>query len=62
MIDALNRHEPDTKFIITSPFSHWIWERNITVLALLSYAIQNACSTRSNVQKAIKEVTSEEVL
>ena len=62
MIDAPNRHEPDAKFIVTAPFCHWIWERNITVLALLLYTIQNAHSTRSNVQKAIKEATSEEML
>ena len=39
MIDAPNWHEPDTKYIVTAPYCHWIWETNITVLALLSYAI-----------------------
>ena len=62
VIDASNRRESDAKFIITAPFCHWIWERDITVLALLLYAIWNTCSTRSNDQKAIKEATSEEVL
>ena len=62
VIDAPNRHEPDAKFIATAPFCHWIQERNITVLALLLYTIRNTRSTRSNVQKAIKEATSEEML
>ena len=62
MIDAPNRHEPNAKFIVTAPFCHWIRDRNIKVLALLLYTIRNAHSTRSNVQKAIKEATSEEML
>ena len=62
MIDAPNRCEPNAKFVLTAPFCHWIQERNITVLSLLSHTIQNAHSTRSNVQKAIKEATSEEML
>ena len=62
MIDTPNRHEPDAKYVVIAPYCHWIWERNITVLALLSYAIQNAYLTRGNVQKAIKEAPSEEML
>ena len=62
VIDAPNRHELNAKFVVTAPFCHWIRERNVTVLTLLLYAIQNARSTRSNVQKAIKEATSEEML
>ena len=62
MIDAPNRCKPDAKYVVTAPFCHWIWERNITVLALLLYATQNAHSTRGNVQKAIKEAPSEEML
>ena len=62
MIDAPNRHEPDIKFIVTAPFCHWIRERNITVLALLLYATRTTHTTRGNVQKAIKEVHSEEML
>ena len=37
MIDAPNRHEPNTKYVVTAPYCHWIQERNITVIALLSY-------------------------
>ena len=62
MIDAPNRHEPDTKYIVTAPYCHLIQDRNITVLALLSYAIHNAHLTRGNVQKAIKEAPTEETL
>ena len=62
VIDAPNRCEPDAKYIVTAPFCHWIRERNITVFALLSYTIQNAHFTRGNVQKAIKEAASEEML
>ena len=62
VIDTPNRREPDAKYVVTAPFCHWIRERNITVLALLSYATQNAHSTRGNVQKAIKEAPSEEML
>ena len=49
MIDAPNRREPDAKYVITVPYCHWIRERNITVLALLSYAICKGHSTRDNV-------------
>ena len=62
MIDTPNRCEPDAKYIVTAPYCHWIRERNITVFALLSYTIQNTHSTRGNVQKAIKEAPSEEML
>ena len=62
MIDTPNRRKPDAKFVITAPFCYWIWERNITVLALLSYTTQNTHSTRGNVQKAIKDAPSEETL
>ena len=62
LIDAPNRLEPDTIYVITAPYCHWIWERNITMLALLSYAVRNAHLTRGNVQKAIKEAPTEETL
>ena len=62
MIDVPNRHEPNTKYVVTAPYCHWIQERNITVIALLSYATQNTHSTRSNVQKAIREAPLEETL
>ena len=62
MIDAPNRREPDTKYIVTAPLCHWIWERSITVSALLSYTIRITHSARSNVQKAIKNAHLEEVL
>ena len=48
MIDAPNRKEPDAKFVITAPFCHWIRERNITVIALLSYATR---TTHSNIRQ-----------
>ena len=62
MINAPNRPEPDAKYVITAPYCHWIWERSITVLVLLSYAIHNAHLTRSVVKTAIKEVPTEETL
>ena len=62
VIDTPNRWEPDTKYIVTAPFCHWIRERSITVSALLSYAIRITHSARSNVQKAIKNAPLEEVL
>ena len=62
MIDAPNRWEPDTKYIITAPCCHWIRKRSFTVSALLSYAIRITHSARSNVQKAIRNAHSEEVL
>ena len=62
VINAHNRLKPDTKYIVTAPYCHWIRERNITVLALLSYAVCNTHLTRGNVQKAIKESPTEETL
>ena len=62
VIDTPNRHEPDAKYVVTAPYCHWIRERNITVLALLSYTVHNAHITRGNVQKAIKEAPTEETL
>ena len=62
VIDAPNRWEPDAKFVVTALFFHWIWERNITVSALLSYATRTTHTTRGNVQKAIKDAHSEEIL
>ena len=62
VIDAPNRWEPDAKYVVTAPFCHWIRERSITVSALLSYAIRITHSARSNIQKAIKNAPSEEVL
>ena len=62
VIDAPNRQEPDAKYAVTAPLCHWIQERSITVSALLSYAIRITHSARSNIQKAIKNAPSEEVL
>ena len=62
MIDAPNRQEPDTKYVVTAPFCHWIRERNITVSVLLSYTIRITHTARSNIQKAIKNTPSEEAL
>ena len=62
MIDAPNRWEPDAKFVITAPFCHWIRERNITVSMLLSYATRTTHIAKGNIQKAIKEAPSEEIL
>ena len=42
-------------------YCHWIWERNITVLALLAYTTLNIHVTR-NVKSAIKEAPTNEVL
>ena len=62
VINAPNRLKPDTKYIITAPYCHWIQERSITVLALLLYAICNAHLTRGIVKTAIKDVHTEEAL
>ena len=62
VIDAPNSWEPNAKYVVTAPFSHWIRERSITVSALLSYAIRITHTARSNVQKAIKNAPSEEAL
>ena len=62
VIDAHNRWEPDAKFVVTATFCHWIRERSITVLALLLYATRTTHTTRGNIQKAIKEAHSEEIL
>ena len=62
VINTPNRLEPDTKYIVTAPYYHWIWERSITVLALLLYAICNAHLTRGIVKTAIKDVHTEEAL
>ena len=40
VIDTPNSWEPNAKYVVTAPFCHWIQERNITVRALLSYAIR----------------------
>ena len=39
VINTPNRLELDAKYIVTEPNCHWIQERSITVLALLSHAI-----------------------
>ena len=62
VIDVPNRQEADAKYIVTAPFCHWIQERNITVSALLSYAIRITHTARGNVQRAIKDAPSEEAL
>ena len=62
VINTPNRLKPDAKYVITAPYCHWIQERNITVLALLSYTVCNAHLTRGKVQKAIKEASTEETL
>ena len=62
MINTPNRLEPNAKYFVTAPYCHWIWERSITVLALLLYTVHNTQLTRGNVQKAIKEAPTEETL
>ena len=62
VIDTPNRQKPDAKYIVTAPLCHWIPERSITVSALLSYAIRITHSARTNLQKAIKNALTEEVL
>ena len=53
-IDAPSRDEPDTKYVVTAPYYHCIWERHITVLALLAYTTQNAQVTWNIIKSAIK--------
>ena len=62
MINTPNRNKPNTKYIITAPYCHWIRERSITVLALLLYAICNTHLTRGIVKTAIKDAHTEEAL
>ena len=62
VINTPNRLELDSKYVITAPYCHWTWERSITVLSLLSYAIRNAHLTRGIVKTAIKDVHTEEAL
>ena len=62
VINKPSRLKPDTKYVITAPYCHWIQERSITVLALLSYAIRNAHLTRGIVKTAVKDAHTEEVL
>ena len=62
VVNTPNRLKPDTKYVITAPYCHWIQERSITVLALLSYAIRNAHLTKGVVKTAIKDAHTEEAL
>ena len=62
MINTPNRVKPDAKYVVTAPYCHWTWERNITVLALLVYTTQNTHVTRNVVKSAIKEAPTEEAL
>ena len=60
-IDAPSRHKPDAKYVVTAPYSHWIRQRHITVLALLAYATQNAQVTRNVVKSAIEEALHQRI-
>ena len=60
VINTPNRLEPDTRYVVTAPYCHW--ERSITVLALLWYAIHNTHLTRGIVKTAIKDAHTEQVL
>ena len=62
VINEPNRLEPDTKYIITAPYCHWIQERSITVHALLSYVICNSHLTRGIVKTVFKDADTEEAL
>ena len=57
-----NRWKLNAKYIVTAPFCHWIRERNITVSALLSYAIRITHTARGSIQKAIRDAPLEEML
>ena len=41
-IETLAGQETGTKYVVIVSNCHWIWERNITVIALLTYATQRA--------------------
>ena len=62
MIDTPTRLEADAKYIVTVSNCHWIQERNITILTLLTYTTQNIQITRNYVKSAIKEAPIKEVL
>ena len=57
-----SRQEAWAKYVITVSNCHYIHERNITVVALLAYATQRAQVARNNLQSAIKEEPTEEIL
>ena len=61
-IDMPNRNEAHAKYVVTVASCHWMQERNITVLAVLSYAIQNAQLTKTNMKIATKEGPTKEGL
>ena len=61
-INAPARFEADAKYIVTVSNCHWIWEINITVLALLTYVTQNVQVNWNYVKSTIKEAPTEEVL
>ena len=55
MIDTPAGQEADAKYIVTVANCHWIYKRNITVVALLAYATQRAQVAGNNLKLAIKE-------
>ena len=59
-IDTPARLEADAKFVVTVSNCCWIRERNVTVVALLTYANQRAQVARNNLKTAIKEAPTEE--
>ena len=62
VINTPNRLEPNTKYVVTAPYCHWIQKRSITVLALLSYAICKTHLTRGIVKTANKDAHTEGAL
>ena len=61
-IDTPNRNEADDKYVVTISSCHWMWERSITILALLLYATQNVQLTWTNVKTATKETPTRDGL
>ena len=62
VINTPNRLKPDTKYIVTAPYCHWIWERSITVLCTTLICNLQCNLTRSIVKTAIKDAHTEEAL
>ena len=61
-IDSPIRLERDAKYVTTVPSCHWIRERSVTVIPLLTYATRNAQITQNHLKLAVREAPTKEVL
>ena len=61
-IKSQTRLETDAKYVTTVSSCHWIRERSVTVIALLTYATWNAQITQNHLKTAVREAPTKEVL